>query len=249
MMEELPKSSSRIVSQNAGKMDSVSVKFEDCANMFQESEVRDMYGFNNGDNFIEVICGCTSYRFGDTVGNLRVYSSGALEIKCECNPACNEVLKPTEFEKHALKETPGKWRNNIWVTVGGQKVPLSRTALLRYSTVKSKNRTYKRKVHRDEFVKCTKCGKRRRFAVLTEKKYREYHDAEIDNNWECSRHPNDRFTCADKEERQSKRRARGCHRDNMCSGCTSCVCFGCKKCRFSDCNCQICIDFLKNADI
>lgn len=73
-------------------MDSISVKTEDCANMFQDYEVKDMYGFNNGKNFIDVICGCTSYRYGDTVGKLRVYASGVLEIKCECNPTCHEGL-------------------------------------------------------------------------------------------------------------------------------------------------------------
>ncbi|KAF3325618.1 protein ULTRAPETALA 1 isoform X2 [Carex littledalei] len=230
-------------------IDSNSVKIEDCANMFQDFEVKDMYGFNNGENFIDVICGCTSYRYGDTVGTLRVYASGVLEIRCECNPTCHEVLKPTEFEKHALKESPGRWRNNIWVTIGSEKVPLSRTVLLRYSNVNLKAHPSKRKVHRDEFVKCNKCSKRRRFVVGTEKQYREYHDAEIDGNWECSRYLNGIITCAEKEERGSKRRARGCHQDSSCSGCTKCVCFGCKMCRFSDCNCQTCIDFLTNADI
>lgn len=100
------------------------------------------------------------------------------------------VLKPTEFEKHALKESPGRWRNNIWVTIGSEKVPLSRTVLLRYSNVNLKARPSKCKVHRDEFVKCNKCSKRRRFVVGTEKQYREYHDAEIDGNWECSRYLN-----------------------------------------------------------
>jgi hypothetical protein len=72
--------------------ESPSVKMEDCVNMFQDFEVKDMYGFNKGEDFIDVICGCTSYRFGDTVGKLRVYASGALEIKCECNPTCNEGI-------------------------------------------------------------------------------------------------------------------------------------------------------------
>lgn len=205
-------------------MDSVSVKIEECANMFQDFEVKDMYGFNRGEDFIDVICGCTSYRYGDTVGKLRVYASGALEIECECNPTCHEgifsfvpcstscfynlhhvednmvstflpfsVLKPTEFEKHALKETPGRWRSNIWVTIGSEKVPLVKTVLLRYSEVNSKTRPSKRKIHRDEFVKCAKCSKRRRFVVGTEKQYREYHDAEIDGNWECSHYPNGKY--------------------------------------------------------
>jgi hypothetical protein len=60
--------------------------------MFQDFEVKDMYGFNNGEDFINVICRCTSYRLSDTVGKLQVYASGALEIKCECNPTCSEGI-------------------------------------------------------------------------------------------------------------------------------------------------------------
>jgi hypothetical protein len=100
------------------------------------------------------------------------------------------VLKPAEFEKHALKETLGRWRSSIWVTIGSKKVPLAKTVLLRYTDVNLKTRPLKRKMHRDEFVKCSKCSKRRRFVVGTEKQYREYHEAEIDRSWECSRHPN-----------------------------------------------------------
>lgn len=56
-----------------------------------------------------------------------------------------------------------------------------------------------------------------------------------------------RITCDDEEERASRRVYRGCIRSPTCKGCTSCVCFGCDICRFSDCSCQTCIDFTRNA--
>lgn len=56
-----------------------------------------------------------------------------------------------------------------------------------------------------------------------------------------------RITCEDEEERASRRVYRGCIRSPTCKGCTSCVCFGCEICRFSDCSCQTCIDFTRNA--
>ena len=56
-----------------------------------------------------------------------------------------------------------------------------------------------------------------------------------------------RITCDDEEERASRRVYRGCTRSPTCKGCTSCVCFGCDICRFSDCSCQTCADFTNNA--
>lgn len=56
-----------------------------------------------------------------------------------------------------------------------------------------------------------------------------------------------RITCDDEEERGSRRVYRGCTHSAACKGCTSCVCFGCELCRFSDCTCQTCTDFTRNA--
>lgn len=58
-----------------------------------------------------------------------------------------------------------------------------------------------------------------------------------------------RITCDDEEERASRRVYRGCSRSPTCKGCTSCVCFGCEICRFSDCSCQTCTDFTRNAKV
>lgn len=60
--------------------------------MFSDEEVKDIGGFkiiSDGD-YIEVTCGCTSRRYGDAGGTLRVYRNGNLEIKCDCTPGCDE---------------------------------------------------------------------------------------------------------------------------------------------------------------
>lgn len=59
--------------------------------MFSDEEVKEMSGFKHGgDDYVEVTCGCTSHRYGDAVGTLRVFINGDLEISCECTPGCDE---------------------------------------------------------------------------------------------------------------------------------------------------------------
>ena len=60
--------------------------------IFSDEELREMSGVKKGGEYIEVTCGCTSHRYGDAVGRLRVFSNGDLEITCECTPGCNEGL-------------------------------------------------------------------------------------------------------------------------------------------------------------
>lgn len=62
------------------------------AAMFSDEEVGDISGVKIGDDYVEVTCGCTSHRYGDAVGRLRVFSTGELEITCECTPGCQEGL-------------------------------------------------------------------------------------------------------------------------------------------------------------
>ncbi|GAB4859549.1 Protein ULTRAPETALA 1 [Ancistrocladus abbreviatus] len=220
--------------------------------LFREEEVRDISGLKRGRDYIEVTCGCTSQRYGDAVGRLRVFLSGDLEISCECTPGCQEGrLTPTAFEKHCGKDNAKKWRNNIWVFLNDEKVPLSKTVLLKYYDQAPKNlsisgRHYGRAFHRDEFIRCSSCNKERRFRLRTKEECRNHHGASLDTNWKCSDHL-DRISCDYEEERASRRRYRGCARSPTCKGCTSCVCLGCEFCRFSDCGCQICIDFTRNA--
>ncbi|XP_039001519.1 protein ULTRAPETALA 1-like [Hibiscus syriacus] len=91
--------------------------------------------------------GCTNHRYGD------------LEITCECTAGCNEdKLTPVVFEKHSRREIVRKWKNNIRVIVNGDKVSLSKTALLKYYNQASKNvndtnrSIIGRVCHRDEFL-------------------------------------------------------------------------------------------------
>ncbi|KAL8167484.1 hypothetical protein V2J09_008983 [Rumex salicifolius] len=221
--------------------------------MFSEEEVREMSGLKKGKDHIQVMCGCTSRRYGDAVASLRVFLNGDLEISCDCTPGCQEdKLTPAAFEKHSGRESARKWKNNIWIIWNGDKVPLSKTPLLKYynQAMKSSNgsnRSGSRVFHRDEFIQCSRCGKDRRFRLRTKDECRFHHDASLDEDWECSDHPDDRISCEDEEERGSRRVYRGCSQSPTCKGCTSCVCFGCHLCRFSDCNCQTCADFTTNA--
>ncbi|WOL12972.1 hypothetical protein Cni_G21741 [Canna indica] len=223
--------------------------------LFADEELSEMSGWKKGADFIEVMCGCTSHRYGDAVGRLRVFASGELEISCECTPGCQEdKLTPAAFEKHSGRETARKWKSNVWVIVKGDKVPLSKTVLLKYynQTSKGANGSHKgpngRPCHRDEFVCCRRCNKERRFRLRTKEECRNYHDAVRNPNWKCSDSTSDKVTCEDEEERASRKVLRGCSRSPSCKGCTTCVCFGCEICRFSDCSCQTCVDFTRNSE-
>ncbi|XLR41324.1 hypothetical protein S83_025984 [Arachis hypogaea] len=218
--------------------------------VFSDDELKDLSGVKRvGGDCVEVTCGCTSHRYGDAVGRLRVFSNGCLQISCECTPGCNEDnMTPSAFEKHSGRETARKWKNNIWVIVNGEKVPLFKTVLLKYYNKVSKAASNNvRGCHRDEFIRCTECNKQRRFRQRTKEECRLHHDALADSNWKCSDHPYDKITCENEEERASRRVYRGCTRSPTCKGCTTCVCFGCNVCRFSDCTCQTCTDFTWNA--
>ncbi|KAJ6802554.1 protein ULTRAPETALA 1 [Iris pallida] len=224
------------------------------AALFSDEELREIGGVKKGADFVEVMCGCTSRRYGDAVGRLRVFASGDLEVSCECTPGCDEEkLTPAAFEKHSERETARKWKSNVWVMVKGEKVPLFKTALLKYYNQASKtaNGSHKgpngRPCHRDEFIRCTRCNKERRFRLRNKEECRIYHDALADINWKCSNLPIDKVTCEDDDERASRKVLRGCSRSPSCRGCTTCVCFGCEICRFTDCSCQTCVDFTRNA--
>jgi hypothetical protein len=60
------------------------------AALFSEEELREVSGVRWGEDFVEMTCGCTSHRYGDAVGRLRVFASGDLEVSCECTPGCHE---------------------------------------------------------------------------------------------------------------------------------------------------------------
>ncbi|KAG8068138.1 hypothetical protein GUJ93_ZPchr0005g15002 [Zizania palustris] len=228
------------------------------AALFGEGELQDVSGVSLGESFVEVTCGCTSARYGDSVGRLRIYASGELEvIRCECTPGCDEEkLSLSAFEKHSGRGTAGKWQNTVWVIVKGEKVALSKTGLLKFyhkklrsANVAGNLRGGRRACHRDEFIRCASCGKERRFRLRTKEECRLYHDAAAARHgWTChDLSPAGRMSCDDEEERASRRPSRGCARAAACVGCERCVCFGCEICRFADCSCQTCVDFYHNS--
>lgn len=101
-------------------------------------------------------------------------------------------MTPAAFEKHSGRETARKWKNNVWVIVNGEKVPLYKTVLLKYYNQSSKtangsSRSHNGRVfHRDEFVRCSRCSKERRFRLRLKEECRTYHDALADMDWKCS---------------------------------------------------------------
>lgn len=61
--------------------------------MFTDEEVSKIREFKRvGDDHVEVRCGCTSFRYGDAGGILRVFPDGHLQVKCQCTPACDERM-------------------------------------------------------------------------------------------------------------------------------------------------------------
>lgn len=65
---------------------------ESGSTIFSEEELREVSGVKRVGDYVEVTCGCTSHRYGDAVGRLRVFVNGYLEITCECTPGCQEGL-------------------------------------------------------------------------------------------------------------------------------------------------------------
>ncbi|XP_030478886.2 protein ULTRAPETALA 2-like [Cannabis sativa] len=222
--------------------------------MLSDENLKDIDGLRRGPDYIEVTCGCTSQKFGDSIGKLKVFSSGQFLISCNCSDGCKEErLTLEEFEKHSSRRGPKNWKRNVWVRVDRAKVPLWKSGLLKYykhgSNLPTPGDCIRRKwnFHRDEFISCSRCKKERRFRLRTKEECRIFHDALATRRWKCSDRPYDKITCEDEEERESRKNVRGCPRNSWCHGCTSCVCFGCLRCRYFDCNCRTCVDFMQNA--
>ncbi|XP_048327395.1 protein ULTRAPETALA 2 [Ziziphus jujuba] len=223
--------------------------------MFTDEKMNNIKGLQRGPDFVATPCGCTSRRFGDSTGILKVFTSGLFLITCNCSPQCQQGrMTPEEFEKHSMREGLRKWKSNIWVIKDDEKIPLWKTGILKYykhaSNVNNRacRTRRKRNFHRDEFITCSKCKKDRRFRLRTKEECRIYHDALANKRWKCVDGPYDRITCEDAEERATRKIVRGCPRTATCKGCTSCVCFGCIRCRFWDCRCRTCVDFMQNAE-
>ncbi|KAI3457501.1 hypothetical protein Pfo_014164 [Paulownia fortunei] len=217
--------------------------------MFTNEELASFHGvFKSEQDFIEIECGCTVSKYGDTSGKLRVHVDGKIEIDCDCIENYPRVnLSPVEFAKHAGRTNAyNNWKSQIWVFRNdGQKVVLSKTCLLKYHT-DTFQRPLHEVTHRDEFVRCSRCNKERRFTRRSKEECKIYHDALLDKNWKCSDMLNNSLTCDDDEERECRRVSRGCPKAAKCNGCTNCFCLGCNMCCFEDCSCRACLDFTQN---
>eukprot|EP00250_Pteridium_aquilinum_P021204 c25054_g1_i1 orf=175-2577(-) len=238
-------------------------KEEDCWNSGLTRNSCDSYdgGIDNQaekDGYIDLKCGCTSQKHGDTVGTLRLFKNGKLEIHCHCSLGCikGKPMSPASFERHSGRGASKKWRETIWIFLGDRKVQFSKVKGLdafvrRY---KESNRVMlrqpgpvKQPLHRDEFVQCKKCSKKRRFRRKTKEECRLFHEASMNLEWECSNYPFDSLrSCQDDEEREARQAIRGCIRSRTCQGCIQCVCLGCFSCRFEDCSCRVCVEYIDN---
>ncbi|PRQ31407.1 putative developmental regulator, ULTRAPETALA [Rosa chinensis] len=177
-------------------------------NLFGEEEltlVRTIDGFNQGEDAIEVLCGCTC-------------TDKKYEITESTDP---RRMTPKEFKSHA-RSGVRRWKSNIWVRKEGKKVSLQKSGLWRYYKYAANDSNWDRRrsdfVHRDEFLGCSKCQKERR------------------------------TNCEDEEERVGRKCYGRCPHAPTCKGFTSCVCSGCSMCRFKDCDCQTCVDYIQNVE-
>ncbi|KAL9167342.1 hypothetical protein ABFS82_05G090600 [Erythranthe guttata] len=150
--------------------------------MFTQEELIQFHGvFRNTQEFLEIDCGCTNPKYGDTPGKLRVYIEGKIEIDCTCMDNCPKVnISPIEFARHAGRTNAhNNWKSQIWVfSHDGHKIALWRTCLLKYHT-HTFQRPLRQVIHRDEFLRCSQCNKERRFILRNKEGIKIYHQAQL----------------------------------------------------------------------
>ncbi|XP_021758524.1 protein ULTRAPETALA 1-like [Chenopodium quinoa] len=241
------------------------------SNVFwKPEELKGMTLIESNNEVIKLLCGITHPKYGDSIGKISIYRDGRIEIDCDCYPGCKKgtynfilfyfyfsyKICPSEFEKEAGFTGASNWRGHIWVFVDVHKKSLRDTKLLKYYKGSIKDRcdpvkpVRSRTVHRDEFMKCTACGKRRLFMCRNKDQCKAYHQATKNSaTWTCSDFPYKFLRCEDDERRGAKNLVRGCPLKPTCEGCSSCVCFGCDMCRFDDCDCRTCLDYILNIEV
>ncbi|KAE8723513.1 LSD1-like2 [Hibiscus syriacus] len=128
--------------------------------MFTEEELKDMEGLKRESDFIEVKCGCTSKKYGDTIGKLRVFTNGQFLISCQCTPVCDEGRNQEMEEPHLGDDErqEGSFMEDLLKYYKHASNGDNELTSLRA----------KRLFHRDEFIRCTKCKKQRRFRLRTD---------------------------------------------------------------------------------
>ncbi|KAK1581804.1 hypothetical protein Q3G72_009141 [Acer saccharum] len=151
--------------------------------MLLEGELNCMQVLERGQDYIEVWCGCTSQKYGDYIGKLKVLEGDDIPPFDRLTSFAEEMT-PYDFENHS-----------------------QRTCLIKYfkhgSNEVSTSCRGKRNFHRDEFVTCSSCEKERCFHLQTKEDCMIYHAAAADKKWKCSDRPYDKITCVDDEERDS----------------------------------------------
>ncbi|MCD7460094.1 hypothetical protein HAX54_042827 [Datura stramonium] len=191
--------------------------------MFTDKELDGFPGvLSKESDYVEIECGVTSSKYGDTSGSLKIFQNGKLEIVCHCYHGCKEVkLSPIEFVKHAGRKTAVQnWKSQIWVNnKEGRKKSLWKTCLLKYHSDTFRRPLRGGTKHRDEFIRCTNCNKQRRILRRTKEECKYYHDAIAMKNWKCTDMSQKRISCNEAEERESRKLCRGCPRIPKCKGC------------------------------
>ena len=56
--------------------------------LFKDEDLKNIAGVVIGEDYVQVTCGCTSRKYGDAIGKLRIFDSGDLEIRCLCLRDC-----------------------------------------------------------------------------------------------------------------------------------------------------------------
>lgn len=84
----------------AGTSREMEIEIQISEALFVEMELQDMDGYKRGPDYVEVNCGCTSRKYGDAIGTLRVHANGQFLIACDCSSGCRErecILQITNY--------------------------------------------------------------------------------------------------------------------------------------------------------
>ncbi|KVH99090.1 hypothetical protein Ccrd_022703, partial [Cynara cardunculus var. scolymus] len=112
-------------------------------------------------HYIEIVCGCTSGKYGDSLGLLRISDDGTISA------VCHLFDSPVEFVKHGSRTSNvPNWRKKVWIlNQNGQKIKMIDTSFLKYYYGDNFRRPHNESGHRDQFLRCTACNKVRRFEL------------------------------------------------------------------------------------
>ncbi|PIM98088.1 hypothetical protein CDL12_29433 [Handroanthus impetiginosus] len=145
--------------------------------MFSQEELSSFLGvLRNTEEFVEIDCGCTNARYGDTPGKLRAYVDGKLEIDEYFQRIFYSILLETTtrhatiFSEEEFSSFLGVLRNieefveiDCGCTNAGY-VNLSPIEISKHHT-QAFQRPSRQVIHRDEIVRCSQCNKECGFSL------------------------------------------------------------------------------------